>query len=350
MKALLALDAPPRPQRRVSSTMLSSPSIPTGFEALRRRSRRDDVGRHRSCERTQRRDARSGRRCLCAVQCDDHRLWHGHHAAHAGHGERPADRQSAADARQYRQARRGHLPGARPFQRAGRPHGRHHRKARAPTCSTRIETTFGFGPPTHHGHDAVAAMQAMVDGPVEGVDLPRRQSRRRRCRIRRRAFRRMRSLDLAVHIATKLNRSHLLVGKEAIILPCLGRTERDVQASGPQIVTVEDSMSMVHASRRQTAAGLASICAPNPRSSPAWRRPRCPHSKVDWMELVEDYDRIRDKIEAVFPELQGLQRAHQDARRLPPAACPRPSGYGRRPRARPNSSCSPGLNEDPSVR
>ena len=52
-----------------------------------------------------------------------------------------------------------------------------------------------------------------------------------------------------MHIATKLNRSHLVHGRDALILPCLGRTESDIQASGPQVVTVEDSMSMVHASR-----------------------------------------------------------------------------------------------------
>jgi len=57
------------------------------------------------------------------------------------------------------------------------------------------------------------------------------------------------NLDLAAHIATKLNRSHLLVGKQSLILPCLGRTEIDLQATGPQSITVEDSMSMVHASR-----------------------------------------------------------------------------------------------------
>ena len=57
-----------------------------------------------------------------------------------------------------------------------------------------------------------------------------------------------RKLDLTVQVSTKLNRSHLIHGREALILPCLGRTEIDVQATGPQSITVEDSMSMVHAS------------------------------------------------------------------------------------------------------
>ncbi|HEV7446271.1 MAG TPA: FdhF/YdeP family oxidoreductase, partial [Steroidobacteraceae bacterium] len=111
-----------------------------------------------------------------------------------------------------------------------------------------IERTFGFKPPTAHGHDAVAAMEAMLDGRSKvfvslGGNLPVALSETERC------FQAMRNLDFAVHIATKLNRSHLLIGKDSILLPCLGRTEEDVQATGPQSVTVEDSMSMVHASR-----------------------------------------------------------------------------------------------------
>ncbi|MFN6886618.1 CbbBc protein, partial [Proteus mirabilis] len=62
------------------------------------------------------------------------------------------------------------------------------------------------------------------------------------------SFAAMRKLDLSVHIGTKLNRSHLLTAKNTFILPCLGRTELDVQALGRQSITVEDSMSMVHAS------------------------------------------------------------------------------------------------------
>jgi molybdopterin-dependent oxidoreductase alpha subunit len=111
-----------------------------------------------------------------------------------------------------------------------------------------IERTFGFKPPRHHGHDAVAAMEAIDDGRSKvlvclggnfAIALPDPE----RCTAA------MRKLELAVHLGTKLNRSHLLVGKQSIILPVLGRTERDIQASGPQVVTVEDSMSMVHASR-----------------------------------------------------------------------------------------------------
>src|ERR1700760_3716689 len=83
----------------------------------------------------------------------------------------------------------------------------------------------------------------------------------------------LRNLDLTVHVSTKLNRSHLVHGREALILPCLGRTEIDVQASGPQSITVEDSMSMVHASADVTSRPR-SICSASPRSSLEWRRRR----------------------------------------------------------------------------
>jgi anaerobic selenocysteine-containing dehydrogenase len=113
----------------------------------------------------------------------------------------------------------------------------------------------------------------------------------------------MRNLDLAVHLNTKLNRSHLLIGKESIILPVLGRTEQDIQAGGPQSVTIEDSMSMVHASRGKLKPASEYL-----RSEPAiiagMAAATLPASKVDWMHLVEDYDRVRDKIEIIFAEFR----------------------------------------------
>ena len=114
-------------------------------------------------------------------------------------------------------------------------------------------------------------------------------------------FKAMRNLDLAVHIATKLNRSHLLVAKQSFILPCLGRTEIDVQAKGRQSVTVEDSMSMVHASR-----GGLKPASEHLRSEPAIiagiALATLPDTRVEWVDLVSDYAKIRDAIEAVFPD------------------------------------------------
>ena len=164
----------------------------------------------------------------------------------------------------------------------------------------RIEHAFGFKPPRPHGHDAVAAMQAIIDGRAKvfvslGGNLATALPDPVRCCAG------MRKLDLGVHIATKLNRSHLLIGKESIILPCLGRTEQDLQATGLQSVTVEDSMSMVHASRGKLPP--ASIYL---RSEPAivagMAQATLPRSAVPWLDMIADYDRIRTGIEAVFPD------------------------------------------------
>jgi len=172
----------------------------------------------------------------------------------------------------------------------------------SPALLDGIERVFGFKPPQAHGHSAVASMQAIIEGRSKvlvclGGNLPVALPDPGQC------YPAMRKLELAVHIATKLNRSHLLIGKESILLPCLGRTEIDIQASGPQSVTVEDSMSMVHASR-----GTLKPASEHLRSEPAIiagiARATLPASRVNWQELVADYDRIRDLIEGVFPDFK----------------------------------------------
>ncbi|RTF13907.1 CbbBc protein [Serratia marcescens] len=164
---------------------------------------------------------------------------------------------------------------------------------------TKLETVFGFTPPKAHGHDAVKCMQAMIDGASKAliclggnfaVALPDPEQ----------SFPAMKALELSVHIGTKLNRSHLLVAKQTLILPCLGRTELDLQAGGRQSVTVEDSMSMVHAS-----SGKLKPASELLRSEPAivagMAKAVMPASKVPWDELIEDYDVIRDLIEKTIP-------------------------------------------------
>jgi len=113
---------------------------------------------------------------------------------------------------------------------------------------------------------------------------------------------------LTAHVSTKLNRAHLTTGRQALILPCLGRTERDVQVAGPQFVTVEDSMGIVHRSR-----GVLPPAGPALRSEPsivaglaeAALSGRGP-AAVRWSWLVEDYDRIRDEIAAVIPGFEAM--------------------------------------------
>jgi formate dehydrogenase major subunit len=112
----------------------------------------------------------------------------------------------------------------------------------------------------------------------------------------------IRRLSLTVGINTKLNRGHLVHGREALILPCLARSDIDMQATGRQSITVEDSMSMVHAS-----SGLVEPPSPDLKSEVSivcgMARATLPKSWIDWDALEGNYDLIRDKIEAVFPKL-----------------------------------------------
>ncbi|QQX56669.1 FdhF/YdeP family oxidoreductase [Pseudomonas chlororaphis] len=170
----------------------------------------------------------------------------------------------------------------------------------------RLEKVFGFKPPAAHGHDSVKAMQAMIAGTVKAliclggnfaVALPDPGQ----------CFPAMGKLDLSVHIGTKLNRSHLLVAKESYLFPCLGRTELDVQDGMRQSITVEDSMSMVHAS-----AGKLTPASEFLRSEPAIvagiAQSTLPDTKVPWQELVADYDKIRDLIEKTVPGFEAFNQ------------------------------------------
>ena len=117
----------------------------------------------------------------------------------------------------------------------------------------------------------------------------------------------LRNCNLTVQVSTKLNRSHLITGKKALILPCLGRSERDYQISGEQFVSVENSMGIVHQSRgnlepcfekllSETAivANLANITLKS--------------SNTDWINLTSNYDLIRNKIEATIPGFQNYNK------------------------------------------
>jgi anaerobic selenocysteine-containing dehydrogenase len=109
------------------------------------------------------------------------------------------------------------------------------------------------------------------------------------------AFLAVQNCELTIQVSTKLNRSHLIHGREALILPCLGRTERDYGRKGLQGITVEDSMSMVHLSY-----GMKEPCSPQLRSEVAIvagiARAALPNTATPWQAYAEDYDLIRDKL------------------------------------------------------
>ena len=206
-----------------------------------------------------------------------------------------------------------------------------------------IQRTFGFEFPLTHGHDAVEAVRAIRDGRSRalvclGGNLAVAMSDPEA------TFAAMRKLDLAVHIATKLNRSHLIPAKQALLLPCLGRTELDVQAGGVQSVTVEDSMSMVHASQGGLKPASEHLLS-EPAIVAGIAKATLPHTRVDWQSLVDDYDRIRDAIESVFPIFNDYnQRVREPGGfRLYVGASVRDWGG---PGAKASFLVAPGLDED----
>jgi molybdopterin-dependent oxidoreductase alpha subunit len=176
-----------------------------------------------------------------------------------------------------------------------------------PSWIDALAREFEFTPPRESGLDTVGAIQAMAEGRARvffGLggnflsatpDTEHVARALARCR-------------LTAHVSTKLNRAHLHTGAIGLILPCLGRTELDEQATGPQFVTVEDSMSVVHPSR-----GKLPPASPELLSEPAIVA-RLAHatlgarSKVDWLGLAGDYDRIRDHIARVVPGFDEFNR------------------------------------------
>ncbi|MBD8470951.1 FdhF/YdeP family oxidoreductase [Sphingomonas sp. CFBP 8765] len=170
-----------------------------------------------------------------------------------------------------------------------------------PLLLDQMKKVFNFEPPREHGHSVVESIAAMRDGKAKAIvclggNLAIASSDPQACAEG------FRNLDLAVHITTKLNRTMLLMAKDTYILPCLGRTELDTQAGGPQSVTVEDSMSMVHSSR-----GFLMPPGENVKSE-IWivgeiaKATLKGKGDIDWDAYVANYDLIRDKIEAVFPD------------------------------------------------
>ena len=162
---------------------------------------------------------------------------------------------------------------------------------------------FGFDPPRHHGFDSVDGVRAMRDGRAKvfvGVagNFVRAMSDRDVTEAA------LRNCRLTVQVSTKLNRSHTVVGETALILPTLGRSDRDVQASGEQFVTVEDSMSCVHATRGKlppASPHLLSEVAIIGRLAAATLADRPAAPEIPWADFEADYDLIRDRVSRVVP-------------------------------------------------
>ncbi|MEV7403852.1 FdhF/YdeP family oxidoreductase [Streptomyces sp. NPDC091267] len=200
----------------------------------------------------------------------------------------------------------------------------------APAFLDALDKEFKITSPRHHGYDVVRSIEALRDGDAKvffamggnfvaatpDTDVTEAA---------------MRNARLTVHVSTKVNRSHAVTGTRALILPTLGRTDKDVQAGGKQFVTVEDSMSMVHASR-----GNLTPASPHLLSEPAIvarlaRAVLGPASTTPWEEFEKDYATIRDRISRVVPGFEDfnarvahpggftLPHGPRDSRRFPTA-------------------------------
>jgi molybdopterin-dependent oxidoreductase alpha subunit len=175
------------------------------------------------------------------------------------------------------------------------------------TFLNRLAEEFNFEPPREHGYDTVEAIKAMHAGAGKVFfalggnflsatpDTEYTANALRQCR-------------LTAHVSTKLNRAHLITGEQALILPCLGRTEIDRQAGGAQFVTMENSMGIVHTSRGSLVSASEHLLSEPvivARLALATLKER---SVVDWQRLVEDYDRIREHIARVIPGFEDYNR------------------------------------------
>ncbi|MCX5534180.1 FdhF/YdeP family oxidoreductase [Streptomyces sp. NBC_00006] len=198
----------------------------------------------------------------------------------------------------------------------------------APAFLDALEKEFGFAPPREHGFDVVRAIRALRDGQAKvffamggnfvsaSPDTDVTESAMRRAR-------------LTVHVSTKLNRSHTVTGARALILPTLGRTERDLQGSGEQFVTVEDSMGMVHASRGRLDPASRHLLSEPAIVARLARRVLGAESATPWEEFEKDYATVRDRIARVVPGFEdfnkkvadpngfALPHAPRDERRFP---------------------------------
>ncbi len=176
-----------------------------------------------------------------------------------------------------------------------------------PAFLDKLKEVFGFEPPRKAGFHVVSAIEAMHAGTAKvffalgGNFLSATPDTSYTANA-------LRNTNLTVQVSTKLNRSHLVTGKKALILPCLGRTDKDIQASGEQFVTCENSMGVV-----QSSKGILTPPSPNLLSEIAIvchlaKATLGEKSKVKWHELYQNYDNIRFLIEKVIPGFQDFNQ------------------------------------------
>ncbi|HEY0321350.1 MAG TPA: FdhF/YdeP family oxidoreductase [Pyrinomonadaceae bacterium] len=166
---------------------------------------------------------------------------------------------------------------------------------------------FDFEPPRKHGLDTVEAIKAMHEGrarlffAVGGNFLSATPDTEYTADA-------LRSCRLTAHVSTKLNRAHLITGEQALILPCLGRTEIDVQETGEQFVTMENSMGIVHSSRGKLEPASEHLLSEPAIIARLAAQTLGSRSSIDWQWYLADYDRIRDAIMRTIPGFDDYNR------------------------------------------
>tara|TARA_R110002050_G_scaffold882_8_gene6278 strand:+ start:1453 stop:3762 length:2310 start_codon:yes stop_codon:yes gene_type:complete len=178
----------------------------------------------------------------------------------------------------------------------------------------RLQKVFHFNPPRKHGFDTVESITAMHSGKARvffamgGNFLSATPDTLFTAKA-------LQKCDLTVQVSTKLNRSHLIHGKEALILPCLGRTDKDLIKGELQFVSVENSMGVVHSSKGSLKP-ISSQMLSEPAIVCQLAMATLKNSKVDWEKYLQHYDHIRDSIEECIP---GFENYNQKVRQ--------PSGF-----------------------
>jgi molybdopterin-dependent oxidoreductase alpha subunit len=199
----------------------------------------------------------------------------------------------------------------------------------------KLAELYGFEPPRWDGLTTVDACRGMIKGEVRGFvslggnflrAVPERS-------LMEPAWARLR---LSVQIATKLNRSHVVPGEVSYLLPCLGRIEIDTQASGPQVVSMEDSTACIHGSRAQREPVGKNVLSEPKIVAELAKATLKPNPKLDWDAWVADYSRVRDAIERTYPD----QFKDFNRRMFEPGGFPRPLGARERKWKTPNGKAT----------
>lgn len=169
-----------------------------------------------------------------------------------------------------------------------------------PEFARRLQETFSFDPPLKDGYDVLGAIKAMAAGQAKffmgmgGNFLSASPDTDYTAKALQQCL-------MTVQVSTKLNRSHLIHGRTALILPCLGRTELDVQESGPQFLSVENSAGVVHQTRGAKQAASPQLLSEPKIVAELAKATLGSKSSVDWDSMSANYDHIRDAIEKTIP-------------------------------------------------